>query len=48
MELHEFRDDDVPPPPAPAWRRVAWFAAIWVISILALGAVAYIIKLFIG
>lgn len=47
MELHDFRDDDEPPPPAPVWRRLGWFAAIWTASILALGVVAYVIRLFI-
>ncbi|MGY9046083.1 hypothetical protein P775_21635 [Puniceibacterium antarcticum] len=29
-------------------RRLVWFAAIWIASVLALGLVAYGIKLFIG
>lgn len=27
-------------------RRLAWFAAIWLVSVLALGIVAYLIRLF--
>ena len=29
---------------APVWRRLGWFALIWLLSILALGAVAYTIR----
>ena len=47
MDLREFRDDDADPPPAPAWRRAAWFVGIWAASIAALGVVAYGIRLMI-
>ncbi|WP_176498250.1 DUF2474 family protein [Sphingomonas sp. HMP6] len=30
---------------APLWKRLAWMAGIWVISVLALSVVAYAIKL---
>ena len=29
---------------APLWRRLAWMAAIWLISVAALGAVAMLIR----
>lgn len=29
---------------APLWKRLAWMAAIWVMSVAALGAVAFIIR----
>lgn len=35
------------PKPGPLWRRLAWFVAIWAFSILALGVVAYGIRLMI-
>lgn len=31
--------------PAPIWRRLLWFAALWASSILALGVVAMILKM---
>ncbi|MFX0541789.1 DUF2474 family protein [Roseovarius sp. S4756] len=31
--------------PGPLWKRLAWFAAIWLASIAVLGAVAYGIRL---
>lgn len=30
--------------PAPLWRRLAWFAALWGASVAVLGAVAYAIR----
>ncbi|SEQ47662.1 Protein of unknown function [Loktanella sp. DSM 29012] len=30
---------------SPAWKRVAWFVAIWVASVAALTVVAYAIRL---
>lgn len=30
--------------PAPLWKRLAWMAGIWAISVLALGVVAYGLK----
>lgn len=29
---------------APLWKRLAWMAAIWVMSVAALGTVAFIIR----
>ena len=29
---------------APLWKRLAWMAAIWVMSVAALGAVAFVIR----
>ncbi|UVO52455.1 DUF2474 domain-containing protein [Sphingomonas sp. SUN019] len=29
---------------APLWRRLAWLAAIWAMSVAALGAVAWVIR----
>ncbi|MCQ0092344.1 DUF2474 domain-containing protein [Roseovarius sp. M141] len=34
------------PPPNPLWRRLLWFVGIWLMSVAALGAVAYGIRLF--
>ena len=31
--------------PAPLWKRLAWMAGIWALSVLTLGVVAYAIKL---
>jgi len=33
------------PAPAPLWKRLAWFAALWVASVAAFGAVAWVIRL---
>lgn len=30
--------------PRPLWRRLAWFAAIWVASVLALGLVGFVLR----
>ncbi|MBV7257394.1 DUF2474 domain-containing protein [Pacificimonas sp. WHA3] len=32
------------PPQAPLWQRLAWMAAIWLMSVATLGAVAYLIR----
>ncbi|CTQ34283.1 DUF2474 family protein [Jannaschia rubra] len=39
------RDPDAPRPPLV--RRLGWFVAIWVMSVLVLGTVAWVIRLFI-
>ncbi|QCI79142.1 DUF2474 family protein [Hankyongella ginsenosidimutans] len=31
-----------------SWRKLAWFAGLWAASVLALGAVAYVIRLALG
>ena len=32
----------------PDWRRLGWFVAIWVASVAVLGAVAWVLRLWIG
>jgi hypothetical protein len=36
------------PSPAPLWRRLAWLAAIWAISVAALALFAYGFRLLMG
>lgn len=36
------------PAPASRWQRLAWFVAIWTMSVAALGVVAYGIRLVIA
>jgi hypothetical protein len=33
------------PPPAPLWKRLAWLVLIWSGSVLALGLVSFILRL---
>lgn len=37
-----------PAEPGPRWKRLAWFVAIWAMSVAALGIVAYAIRLVIS
>lgn len=32
--------------PSSSWRRLAWFVGIWAAGVLALGAVAWLLRLF--
>lgn len=34
--------------PAPLWKRLAWMAAIWAASVLALGGVAGLLRLWLA
>lgn len=36
------------PAEGPLWRRLAWMAAIWALSVAALGLVAMVLKSWIG
>lgn len=35
----------VPTEPGPLWQRLAWLAAIWLGSVLALGLVAFVLRI---
>ena len=37
-------DASAPPHPAPLWRRLVWFAALWAGSVVSLGIVASVLK----
>ncbi len=37
-----------PPAEAPLWQRLAWMFVIWAASVAVLGAVAYVIRLWIA
>jgi hypothetical protein len=34
------------PEKKPLWQRLGWLVGIWALSVLALGAVAYVLRLF--
>ncbi|MCH8686780.1 DUF2474 family protein [Pedomonas mirosovicensis] len=34
-----------PNPPPPLWRRLLWFVGLWAASVAVVGAVAYILRL---
>ena len=36
------------PPEAPLWKRLAWMAAIWLASVALLGAIAWLIRLWLA
>ena len=36
----------VEPEKKPLWQRVGWLVAIWTLSVLALGAVSYLLRMF--
>lgn len=41
----------VPPPvsqPGPLWKRLLWFVGLWAAGVAVVGAVAYILKLWIA
>ncbi|UIP07858.1 DUF2474 domain-containing protein [Erythrobacter sp. SDW2] len=35
-------------PQTPLWKRLAWMAAIWAMSVVVLGAVGYILRLWLA
>lgn len=39
---------DRSPRETPLWQRLAWMAAIWAMSVAAIGAVAYVLRLWIA
>lgn len=36
-----------PPPEGPLWQRLAWLAVIWAASVSVLGAMAFVIRMWI-
>ena len=40
--------EDNPADTSPLWQRLAWLAAIWAGSVAVLGAVAYVLRLWIA
>ena len=42
------KPDEIPADRTPLWQRLAWLAAIWAGSVAVLGAVAYVLRLWIA
>ena len=36
------------PAPGPLWKRLAWFVALWASGLIAVGTLAWILRLWIG
>jgi hypothetical protein len=35
----------IDPAPGPLWKRLAWFAGLWICGVLVVGALAWVIRL---
>ncbi|OYX66380.1 MAG: hypothetical protein B7Y88_05745 [Sphingomonadales bacterium 32-64-17] len=42
------KPEEIPADRMPLWQRLAWLAAIWAGSVAVLGAVAYVLRLWIA